>query len=260
MSSDDLTMPLLLMRIIAYILPECCCQFTVNSVKHNFEYMRFVIFSDLHNLIAGFRTILRHAERNNADRLLYLGDVGSDNKLFAALYARGIDCTFGNWEVSGLRRMPSPIAKWVSAWPAKIEIDDICYTHASPDLPASVHDTTSAVDYMANGVGWSQLFPRLHNNEEARWAALAALEMRDQRAAFHGHTHIQQVWIYENQRWRCVNGPAEFILEPGNLQHATRYLIGVGSAGDPQDGSALRFALYDDHDKSVQLLAVKSEG
>jgi predicted phosphodiesterase len=256
-SSDDLTMPLLLIGIIAYILPERCCQFTVNSVKRIFEIMRIVIFSDLHNLVVGFHTILLQAQRKNADRLLYLGDVGSDSKLFAALRAREIDCTFGNWEVSGLRRMPPQLAKWVSVWPAKIEIDDVCYTHATPDLPPSISDTASAVAYMAHGVGWSQLFPRLNNNEEARWAAFAALEMQNQRAAFHGHTHIQQVWIYEKQRWRCLNGPAEFTLEAGSTEHATRYLIGVGSAGDPQDGSALRYALYDDSDKSVQLLAVK---
>jgi predicted phosphodiesterase len=220
--------------------------------------MRSVIFSDLHNLVAGYHTIIVQAQRKNADRLLYLGDVGSDNTLFAALRAREIDCTFGNWEVSGLRRLPAQISRWVSAWPAKIEIDDICYTHATPDVPPAVRDTASAVAYMANGVGWNQLFPRLHNNEEARWSALAALETQQQRAAFHGHTHLQQAWIYENQRWRSLNGPAEFTLEPGTPERATRYLIGVGSAGDPQDGSALRYALYDDKDKSVQLLAVKS--
>jgi hypothetical protein len=113
---------------------------------------------------------------------------------------------------------------------------------------------------MGRGVGWGQLFPRLHNNEEARWSALAALESKNQRAAFHGHTHIQQVWACQGGRWRSFDGPTEFRLEAGTAEQPNRYLIGVGSAGAPQDGRALRYALYDDGDKSVQLLAVESEG
>jgi predicted phosphodiesterase len=196
------------------------------------------------------------AQRQNADHLVFLGDAGNNTTLLDALRAREISCIFGNWEVSGLRRLPAHLAPWVATWPAKIEVDDLCYTHATPDLPSAVNNTAGAVAYMAQGMGWSQLFPRLHNNEEARWAALAALETRDQRAVFHGHTHIQQVWVYAANRWRSFNGPADFPLEPGREEHATRYLIGVGSAGAPQDGHALRYALYDDSDKCVQLLAV----
>ena len=218
--------------------------------------MRIVIFSDLHNLASGFHTVTRHAQRQNADRLLYLGDLGDNPILLDALRSREISCIFGNWEVSGLRRLPPQWAAWVATWPAKIEIDDICYTHATPDLPATVTTTSEDARHMDQGIGWAQLFPRLHNNEEARWSAWAALETHNQRAAFHGHTHIQQVWVNEVGRWRTFDGPAQFTLEAGTEGQATRYLIGVGSAGAPQDGRALRFALYDDSDKCVELLAV----
>ena len=220
--------------------------------------MRFAIFSDLHNLASGFKSVSQHALRQNADRLLYLGDLGSDPALFAALHSREIACTFGNWEVSGLQRLPSRWATWVADWPAKIEIDDICYTHATPDIPSVVTNTAQAVRYMAQGIGWSQLFPRMNLNEEARWSALAALETNDQRAAFHGHTHVQQIWVYEAGRWRSFNGPGEFRLETGTTEKPNRYLIGVGSAGAPQDGNELRYALYDDQEKRVQLFALPS--
>jgi predicted phosphodiesterase len=222
--------------------------------------MRIVIFSDLHNLVSGFQSVSIHAQRHNADRLLYLGDLGHDPTLYAALHSREIACTFGNWEVSGLRRLPPQWATWVAAWPARIDIGEICYTHATPDMPATVTTTAEAVTYMAQGIGWGQLFPRLHTDEEARWSALAALESSNQRAAFHGHTHIQQVWSFVAGRWRTFDGPAEFTLESGTPEQPNRYLIGVGSAGAPQDGRALRFALYDDADQSVQLLAVDGVG
>src|SRR5690606_10311884 len=119
-----------------------------------------------------------------------------------------------------------------------IEMDDVYLTHATPDLPPSVTDTSTAAAYMAQGIGWSQLFPRLNHNEEARWSALAALESSNKRAAFHGHTHIQQAWVYAARRWRSFYGPAEFTLEEGTEELPMRYLIGVGSAGAPQDGRA----------------------
>jgi predicted phosphodiesterase len=220
--------------------------------------MRIAIFSDLHNNVRGLHAVTRHAQRQKADRLLCLGDLGTLAALFALLYNRKITCTFGNWEVSGLRRLSQQWAAWVATWPAKIEIGDICFTHATPDLPPTVTSTAEAVKYMAQGIGWGQLFPRLHNDDDARWAALAALIAKNQRAAFHGHTHIQQVWVYEEGRWRSFNGPSEFVLENGTPEEPTRYLIGVGSAGDPQDGRALRYALFDDMDRSVQLFALNA--
>jgi predicted phosphodiesterase len=220
--------------------------------------MRIAIFSDLHDFTPGLHKVIADAQCRSADHLLYLGDVGDNHTLFNALRAREITCIFGNWEVSKLRRLPADLASWVAAWPAKVELDDVCATHATPDLPPQVHSTADAATYMARGIGWNQLFPRLHTNEEARWSALAALETSNQRAAFHGHTHVQQVWVYAAQRWRSFNGPAEFTLEPGTPEAPTRYLIGVGSAGDPQDGPALCYALYDDSDHSVQL--IKLEG
>ena len=218
--------------------------------------MRTAIFSDLHGSVAGYRRMTRHAERQNVQELIYLGDLGHDDTLFAALHGREIACTFGNWEVSGLRLLPAPWMEWVAAWPAKLERNDICYTHATPDMPPNVTNTMDAAHYMAQGISWHALFPRLHNTEDARWNALAALETHNQRAAFQGHTHIQQTWVYAQNRWRSFDGPAEFPLESGTTEQPTRYLIGVGSAGAPQDGNALRYALYDDATATVQLFAL----
>jgi predicted phosphodiesterase len=219
--------------------------------------MHLAILSDLHGVAEGFQRVARHAQRHNVDQLIYLGDLGHDPTLFSALRQREIACTFGNWEVSGLDGLAAPWAEWVAAWPAKIERGASCFTHATPDMPPTVTTTAEAVTYMTQQkIGWNTLFPRLHNNEEARWNALAVLETQNQVAAFHGHTHIQQTWVYQKKRWRSFDGPAEFTLEQGSADQPTRYLIGVGSAGAPQDGEALRYALYDEESSVVQLVAL----
>ena len=214
--------------------------------------MRIAIFADLHDNLHGLRAVTADAQRQNADRLIYLGDTGHQPALYAALRAREVTCILGNWEVSGVRRLPPDYAAWVSSWPVYVDEGPVRYTHATPDIPASVTDTASADAYVAQH-GWRKLYPNLEQHEEPRWHALAALESADRVAAFHGHTHIQQHWRYDAQRWRMAYGPADFALSPG-----ARHLIGVGSAGKPNDGSALRYAIYDDVTQVVSLCALSS--
>lgn len=220
--------------------------------------MRYAIFSDLHDNLPALTTVLTDAALYNAERLIYLGDVGRDPALFLALQERKIPCVFGNWEVSGWQRLPAPLAAWVGTWPATIQIGNALVCHATPAMPVTAANTATAATYIAGGVGWLSLFPRLHRNEEARWAALAALEAANVRVAFHGHTHVQEVhgWLDEGtgqRRLRTFREPSAFTLDPGLLDAPNRYLVGVGSAGAPDDGPQLRYAIYDEVTQQVIL-------
>lgn len=220
--------------------------------------MRFAIFSDLHDNIAGFHHVLADVESQRADQLIFLGDAGRAVQIFVELQQRGVTCLFGNWEVSGLRRLPGQLAAWVGAWPATVQLGQAIFCHATPDMPATALTTSAAVQHMAGGIGWATLFPRLNRNEQARWAALAALENADLRVAFHGHTHVQEVWVWQadkagKRQLRALTAPVEFTLERGPDHAPTRYLIGIGSAGQPDDGPQLCYALYDDKTNTVTL-------
>jgi hypothetical protein len=111
---------------------------------------------------------------------------------------------------------------------------------------------------MQNNLSWHALFPRLHRNEQARWEAFAALDAAGVQVAFHGHTHIQDMWAWTDdgqgqRRLRNFREPTEFALEPGLPTAPNRYLIGVGSAGAPDDGPQLRYAIYDETTAQVWL-------
>jgi len=220
--------------------------------------MRYAIFSDLHDNHRGLMAVLADAAQSHADRFICLGDVGRDPQLFLTLHEQSISCTFGNWEVSGWQRLPNPLAAWVGDWPATIQQGAAIFCHATPDMPATAASTAVASTYVAGGVSWHTLFPRLHHNEAARWAAFAALETADLRVAFHGHTHIQEVYIWNvnpdgHRQVRSFREPVEFTLERGNKVAPNRYLIGVGSAGAPDDGPQLRYVIYDDETQQVIL-------
>lgn len=220
--------------------------------------MRFAIFSDLHDNLDAFYSLLKDAQRYQADRLIYLGDVGRELKLFRELQSKEILCTYGNWEVGALRFLTGGLQEWVAEWPATLHIGQAIYCHATPDMPLEATTTRAAARYMQGGSGWSGLFPRLHNNEDARWRAFAALEERDVRVAFHGHTHIQLAWAWAmsasgTRQVRSFAGVSPITLQVGNPQQPNRYLVGVGSAGQPNDGDQGKYAIYDDAAGLVEL-------
>lgn len=220
--------------------------------------MRIAIFSDLHDNLDAFHAVLMDATRQQAERLIYLGDVGHNLLLFAELQKRQIPSVYGNWEVSGLSRLPGDIHQWVASWPATIQDENAIYAHATPDMPASAATTAAAAAYIRSGVGRIDLFPRLNSNEEARWRAFAALEEQNLRVAFHGHTHVQQIWAWETnasgeRRVRQLNESTAFSLQPGPPTAPNRYLIGVGSAGLPNDGPVGRYVIYDQARQEILL-------
>jgi hypothetical protein len=219
--------------------------------------MRTAVFADLHDNYTGLTAVLDDAQAQQADRFIFLGDAGHQPRILAALQARGIPCVYGNWEVSGLRRLSGSLAEWVGSWPALIREDGAAYCHASPEMPAPLPTTAAAAAWLKKGMSWSALFPRLHRDIDALWNALAWMHSHDVHVLFHGHTHVQMAWVWNptTNKLRSLAGPATI-----HLSSAEHTIIGVGSAGVPEDGGALRYALYDDAAGVVDLRRVEGEG
>ncbi len=229
---------------------------------YNGAIMRTLIFSDIHDNLFSLERLLALRDELAADRLICLGDVGHHPAIFDLLAQHDVACTFGNWEVSGLGRMPLSLAVQVGLWPATLRHETALFCHATPDMDPA-HDTTAATAAAMQrlALGWHTVFPRMDRSEEARWSALAALEAEDLRVAFHGHTHIQLAWAWlptdDGRRMIRRIPPTEDVTElplhPGTPDTPARYLIGVGSIGAPDDGPWPRFAVYDDEAQIVSL-------
>jgi predicted phosphodiesterase len=218
--------------------------------------MRTAIFADLHDNYVGLTAVLDDAAAQKVDRTIFLGDAGHTPRILAALQVRKIPCVYGNWEVSGLHRWNASLAAWVGAWPAVIREGDAVYCHATPDMPAALATVSAAADWMKPGMSWSAIFPRLHQNTDAVWNALAWMETAGATVAFHGHTHVQMAWVWEpaTNHLRSFTNVARVRLAPG-----TRTIVGVGSAGVPEDGSWPRYAIYDDAAATVLLRTLRDE-
>jgi predicted phosphodiesterase len=204
----------------------------------------WAFLSDVHGRGDRLARVLADIEAQAGARIIALGDIGSTSAL-GELDRAGAVCAFGNWEASGLRGLPAPYRSWVTRWPAVLRTDGVLASHASPVWPDGL-DISGIVEYLrSRGLHWTQLFPSLQHSEAARAAAFAALEAAGAGIFFHGHTHTQEAWQWQPdgaaRRIRAADCAGGDLL----LEDASRWLVGVGSVGDPHDGGGACYALYD---------------
>lgn len=210
------------------------------------------IFSDVHGNVHHLERALSYLQSCGVDGYLQLGDLGVEP--LALLDDLPVQHVFGNWEVSGLTHFPPERQLEVVAWPAHYSGKTWIAAHATPAFPAQCSDLAATRRYMAeHRPRWLQLFPSLLHDENAIWAAIAALEEQNRLVAFHGHTHVQAVQqLGKDNRLRRIVGPV-IELPPG-----TRTLIGVGSLGEPRDGRDPRCVLFDTETLQVELVAISA--
>ncbi len=207
----------------------------------------YALLSDVHGRSDRLVRVLADARAQCAARVVALGDIAGQ-RAFEMLEDARATCVFGNWECSGLRGLSPPYRGWVGRWPAQARLDSFWAAHATPVWPVGL-GIVDVVDYLRRQqIHWTVLFPSLQRSEAARWAAFAELEAADVPIFFHGHTHVQEAWC-----WPAGGAPARVDGAQGELTIAEgeRWLVGIGSVGDPHDGGGACYALYDSADRRV---------
>jgi predicted phosphodiesterase len=210
----------------------------------------WALLSDVHGRGDRLARVLADVQARRAERILALGDIAAPAAI-DLLDRAGAVCVFGNWEASGLRGLPPPYRSWVARWPALVQIDGFLAAHATPVWPANLGIGGVVEHLRARSLHWTQLFPSLQHSEGSRTAAFNALAEAGLPIFFHGHTHTQEAW-------RLVEGEPpsriEYAAAKGGVLQVSqgeRWLIGVGSVGDPHDGLGAHYALYDSEARTL---------
>jgi diadenosine tetraphosphatase ApaH/serine/threonine PP2A family protein phosphatase len=213
--------------------------------------VRYAILSDVHGNLESLRAVLADA-REQVDAVLCLGDVvgyGADPLACIELIAeKSIAVVGGNHEhaVAGLMSLQwfNPYARaaaewtrqrldddhraWLGALPLVREVEDATLVHASPARPEE----------------WEYLV-----TAEEGYTAFPAFATR---LCFVGHSHLPGMWVQGS--WGRAHDPTavEITLEPG-----CRYIVNVGSVGQPRDHDArAAWALWDVDARRVSLRRV----
>lgn len=191
--------------------------------------MRYAIVSDIHANLDALRAVLDDA-RDLVDAILCLGDVvgyGAEPEGCIELVAERCQAVVaGNHEHAAAGLMPlewfNPYARaaaewtrhrlddehraWLAALPLLREFEEATLVHASPQQPDEWEYVISAED---------------------GYRAFAAFTTR---LCFVGHSHVPGVWSQGSWGRSHEAGAVDIALEPG-----CRYLVNVGSVGQPRD-------------------------
>ncbi len=202
--------------------------------------MRYAVLSDIHGNLEALRAVLADLA-GRADTVLCLGDMvgyGADpGPCLELLAERAQAITAGNHEygVTGrldlgwFNRYARAAAEWtrerldsahldyLDRLPVRVEVEDATLVHASPAQPEEW-------DYLVRAEDGLAAFP-----------AFAT------RLCFVGHSHVPAMWSLGS------SGP-DYALGPESIEveHGRRYIVNVGSVGQPRDGDPrAAYALWD---------------
>jgi predicted phosphodiesterase len=195
--------------------------------------MRIAIISDIHGNLEALEAVLRDVDRQSCDRTYCLGDVvgygPEPNAACVRLRALGIGTIQGNHDEAAALDIPlqearlSPLAyksllwtrgelspenrEWLRQLPHRLELPELnaALYHADPQNPEA----------------WGYI--------TSRYQAWDILEKQTATLYFIGHTHQPFVW--------AASGGFVFERRPEviNIERGSRYLINVGSVGQPRN-------------------------
>jgi predicted phosphodiesterase len=206
----------------------------------------WALLSDIHGRGDRLARVLADAEKHGVSRFLCLGDLGGA-RVLDQLNDVGADFVFGNWEASGLRGMAQPYRGQVARWSARFDAEGFRAAHASPVWPDGL-GIGDVVDYLqSRALHWTALFPSLARSQEARRAAFAELAAGTVPIFFHGHTHMQEAWV-----WAPGESPRHLSASDLTLPDDRAFsLVGIGSVGAARDGPEARYVLFDANKREI---------
>ncbi len=188
--------------------------------------MRIAIFSDIHSNLEALDTALKDMRDRRVDRRICLGDIvgygANPRECLDRVRSEADVVVLGNHDLAAIR--PSLLAEFSSGAVSGMRWTMSCLTEGDRDhlrsLPASVSEDGNLYTHAAPGGTWD--FPYLTNGFTARLHARSFTE----RLCFIGHVHRPDVFA-------MVPRPG---LAVGMYTVTDRFIINVGSVGQPRDG------------------------
>jgi predicted phosphodiesterase len=209
--------------------------------------VKYAILSDVHSNVESLQTALGMIEAD--ETLVSLGDVvgygPNPNECVELLRQRATHAVLGNHDLAALenfgverfnsvartaiewtqQRLDPQSRLWLDALPYELRFPDFLLVHGAP-----VHYFEYILD---------------------KETAAAAFKRTDAPLIFIGHTHIAEYWDCDENGaigHKHMQSGGELTLEPGK-----RYIIDVGSVGQPRDlNPDASFVRYDSENRRVQ--------
>lgn len=210
--------------------------------------MRYAIVSDLHANLPAWNSVLADLRQQGAEMIVCLGDVvgygPSPGEVLASVRQVTTNFVMGNHDAAAVGMMDYSVfndhARQAIEWttgvideeskrflrsvPLAIEAGEILFVHAEICEPGRFDYVTDTEVAAANFSVYSHL------------------------VSFIGHTHVPKVFESDGYGQVIERGDDDLVL---NSQH--RYIINIGSVGEPRDPDDLRarYVIYDSESREV---------
>ncbi len=216
--------------------------------------MRYAILSDVHANLEALEAVLRALEKEHVDRLLCAGDLvgyGADPAAcLAQLRNQGAACVCGNhdYAVAGklepdwfndqaraavewtARCLPEPEKGYLEELPLVWTDSNVTLVHGSVHEPEQFHYVMDLVN------------------------ARASLDAQKTPVAFIGHTHVPRIFAQQDGKVSTLR------VQQLRLDPKQKYLVNVGSVGQPRDGDPrAAYCLFDAEAQSLEIRRVPYE-
>ena len=214
--------------------------------------MSIVILSDIHSNLESFQAVLKDCSREEVDRFSFLGDIvgyGADpDPCIETLRGLTSHIVAGNhdWAVAGSTEtdyfnpaaqtavfwtagtISASNASFLTALPLTISLPGMLLVHATPYQPET----------------WDYIYSL---SEASR-----SFTCFDQQICFTGHSHTPISFVQDEEGTVSVLTGTTF-----TLHDSCRYLINVGSVGQPRDGDPrAAYGIYNPENASFVLKRV----
>ena len=207
--------------------------------------MKYVIISDIHGNLEAFEAARKEIEKTSPDKILCLGDLvgygASPNECVEA--AREIcDATVaGNHDFGAIGRTDiayfNMYAREAILWTAKALKEDALDFLGSRPLTEVVDDNIRIVHATPRDPErWNYIFSHEH--------ALGEFDAFEEQICFIGHSHQPTIYELMDRETLIVS------VDRVKVRKGRRYLVNVGSVGQPRDGNPKAAICIYDVDKS----------
>jgi len=209
--------------------------------------MRFAIFGDIHANLHAFETVLADAKAQACTHYVCMGDIVGYNAFPQQCIdiVRKLDCPVvkGNHDeqasMIGEQEGFNPLAEEAMNWTRRQLSDEDKDWLRSLRMHRQVRDFTIVHATLDTPHKWGYVFNQLD--------AAASFSYQHTSVCFIGHTHSPKAYIRDGS----VRTVALDVLQ---LQVGKKYLINVGSVGQPRDGDwRAAYCIYDTTSSEIHL-------
>jgi diadenosine tetraphosphatase ApaH/serine/threonine PP2A family protein phosphatase len=215
--------------------------------------MKYFIFSDIHGNLEALNAVLAELDleaSRSESTAICLGDIvgygPNPHECIAEIRNRGIFSLAGNHDYASIGKMDisyfNPYAKDAVIWTKSVITPEDCDFLAQLPLSTRIENMTLVHATPCEAEQWNYLF--------TLYDAQHNFECFGTQACFVGHSH-QPIFIVQKETKDCWVHPHPVL----SFREGWRYIINVGSVGQPRDGNpSATLAIYD---TSVQMVEIR---